>query len=382
MTQLAVAPARAVLGLECLGRLPAGAGRRRPTRRWLSCSSLRHRLFHRLEGHRRQAGSPGHPLRRCPHSHGRPDPPEPRSMRDASRRPASQRELRLHLRQIAPGAGVRTCWCSLASSRKDALIPTFKAGNTDRDHRHRPDGDHLLDDPGHSAQLPGRAQHHVARPRRQRHLLRHAHVPQHRARHRHAHLGPDRHRLGGAGVICRRDGADHPLGRRAGQALLRGDRAHRSRAGRSRHGHRRQPAPDHPLCRHPADRAALPGLHAAALGHQHALGHHRRLCGRRRHRLLCRRDHPQGRLPSSTRRRCGPWPSSSSSWTTSAPTGASAILADQPQAEAEAKRPFYRSLQKLVYDCSWLPVSLSTAGTSREIDLRELLRAGADLPAR
>ena len=32
--------------------------------------------------------------------------------------------------------------------------------------------------------------------------------------------------------------------------------------------------------------AALPGLYTAALGYQHAVGHHRWLCGRRRHRLL------------------------------------------------------------------------------------------------
>ena len=175
----------------------------------------------------------------------------------------------------------------------------------DRDHRHRPAGDALLHHPGHPAQLPGRPQRHVARPRRNRDLLRDAHLLERGARRGYDHLGVDRDRLGGAGLLRRRDRADHPLGGGAGQAVFGGDRAHRYRPGRSGDRHRRQPGAGDPLRGHAADRAALPGLHPAALGYQHALGHRGRLRGRRRDRLLRRRDHPPGRLPAVRRGACG-----------------------------------------------------------------------------
>ena len=46
-------------------------------------------------------------------------------------------------------------------------------------------------------------------------------------------------------------------------------------------------------------------IFSAALGHQHALGDRHRLCGWRRDRLFCGRNHRAWAATSSTRRRCG-----------------------------------------------------------------------------
>ena len=318
--KLAVVPADAVLGLERAGCPPPGPGTTGELRAGHPAGGG-HPLRDRLERHRCQARPPGDALRGCQEGRRRSRPPRHDHAggagpgradlrgrvpggssaheahgRRGQRHAADQRQLPRHHRTGQTGAGA-----GLAGPAGPGLqrshVPQLCGRQADRDDRHRPAGDHLLHPAGDPAQLLGRPQHHVARSGRQRDLLRHAHVPQRRARGGYGHLGPDRHRLGGAGDICRRDRADHPLGGGPGQAVFGGDRAHRPRPGGGGHGHRRQPAPDDALRGRAADHPAVSGLHAAALGYQHARGDDRRLCGRRRHRLFRDRDDPHGRLP-------------------------------------------------------------------------------------